>query len=84
MQAGEIKVKKFQEVSEMQEERVQKAITAIFFPQFFPGEISFLRKKNVYKHLLYARHSIRCFHVISFISDNPVEEILLPFSNDRN
>lgn len=45
-QAGEIKVRKFQEGSEMQEERVQKVITAIFFPQFFPEETSFLRKKK--------------------------------------
>lgn len=30
----------------MQEERVQKVITTTFFPQFFPGEISFLRKKK--------------------------------------
>lgn len=31
MPAGEVKVRKFQEESEMQEERVQKVITATFF-----------------------------------------------------
>lgn len=76
-------MRKPQEGSEMQEEEYRKSLMLYFSLSSFLEK--FLEeKKYIYKHLLCARHSIRCFHVILFTSDNAVEEVLLSFSNNRN
>ena len=67
MQAGEIKVRNLQEWGENTGRKSQKGMYCyiFFLIPFLEIFLSWGKMNDIYKHLLCARHSTKCFHMLS-------------------